>query len=268
MHGGLRSPAPEKIIVRRARFVAAHKRDQVHAVEFGRGGQARDRDRSGGDIESAHHRLVGFSGGEGAGPRGEERRADAPVGEHAFFTGERQIQRTVPSGGAQRRAVVADKKDHGVVFEVECAQARADLANTVVHRRDHREGLTAHEGEVGGRVCEPRLRRLQRHVRRVVGEVEKKRLARVPVDEGERGVGLPHTAEARIGEALGRIRERRALEIVGGQEGVHRAAPVFVEALRAGEERVRILRRCLPFAARRGLEVPLADLGGNIAGGL
>ena len=57
-------------------------------------------------------------------------------------------------------------------------QLRADAAEAVVHRGDHRERLPAFLGQMRGRFREPRLRRFQRHVRRHPREVEKPRLAR------------------------------------------------------------------------------------------
>ena len=49
-------------------------------------------------------------------PRGEERHAQAAVGEHALFAGEREVERAVPRAVFERRAVVADEDDERVAL--------------------------------------------------------------------------------------------------------------------------------------------------------
>ena len=53
-HGGLRAPPPEEGGVRMTGFFAAHKGNEVDAIERGIGRQAGERDGGGGDVEGTH----------------------------------------------------------------------------------------------------------------------------------------------------------------------------------------------------------------------
>ena len=58
-------------------------------------------------------------------------------------------------------------------------------------------------------------------MRREVGEIEKKGIALMPINEGQRRIRLPDTAETFVGELLRSIGKLLALQIMRGCEGVH-----------------------------------------------
>ncbi len=268
-HGRLRAPAPEEMLVRRPGPAAGDERREVHAVERGVGSEARRGNGGRRDVEVDHGLVVGGARRPGAGPGTDEGRADAPLGQHAFLAGERGVERAVP-GLAERRAVVAGKHDQRVLLRTHLPEFRADPAESVVHRGHHRERLPAGERQRFRRLAEPRLGRFERHVRRIPGEVEKPGLAGslgTPIEKRNRRVRLHHHAKALVHDAVRRVGEGPALEVVRGFIPPQFAAEVFGEALVVrhvvGQQVIAFPLPLLPA----DVEVAFADPAARVAGG-
>lgn len=201
-------------------------------------------------------------------PGSDERHAHAAIGEHAFFADQRRVEGTVPGAAFQRTAVVPDEENQRAALLSHRFQLGANLPEPIVHRRDHRERLTAFLGEVGRRSGKPRFRRLQRHVRRKPWQVEKPRLAgtlRATIQKRHGRFRLHRDSETRVRDQPRRIGERRAIERVGGVILSDRAAPVLVESMRVRQILfVDALSAAAIFGLRQ-IQMPLAAHTGHVA---
>ena len=255
----------------RGGFVLAFdERNQVDPVERGILRQSGERDGRGGDVEADDRFVVDGAGGQVARPGRDERRADAAFGEHAFLADQRRVQGAVP-GFAQRGAVVTDEEDQGVLVLSHRLELGAQLAEAFVHRRHHRQRLAAFLGEFCRRLGKPRFGGFERHVRGVVSEVEEEGLVRfggTAIQEGQGGFGLDDHAEAVVGDEVRRVGEGSALQVVRGVELTQLPAEVFVEALGVGHVFLRDSECLLALLAAHEVEMPLADLSGDVTGSL
>ncbi len=125
--GGLRDPAPVERVVRRGFYFAFEMRNKIHAVEVaGLGRQAGYPGSGGGDVERAYRVNEGLATGNGAGPRDDEGRVHAALGEHTLLAVERRVEASVPTGAAawfvgfgnlERSTVVPDEEDESFLGE-------------------------------------------------------------------------------------------------------------------------------------------------------
>ena len=253
--------------MRRAGILSDDEGREIRAVEFRGFRQTRGGHGRGGDVEADDGLIVDLAGGKAGGPGGQERRADTAFAQHAFLADERRVERAVP-GLAKGCAVVADEDDERVLILTRRLELRAQLADAFVHGGDHRQGLTSFLGQVGGRLGEPRLRGFERDVRGVIGEVEEERLGGLggaAVQEGQGGLGLHDHAETIVRHEVRGVGERLPRQIMRGQILAEFAAEVFVEALRVGHVLLGDTEAFLALLAADEVEVPFADLAGDVA---
>ena len=153
-------------------------------------------------------RLVAAGGRRNfAGPTKDERDADAALVEHSFATLERHIvgdATTVDALAlvAADATVVAGEDHERVVSEFQVVERREDAADVFVEAGDHagidRIGVSA-DRRLGLEVRGPVLAGLQRRMYGIEGQIEKKGLALVALDERDR------LAAEGVGQILGLV---------------------------------------------------------------
>ena len=233
-HGGLVPKAPVKIAPRRFVFSPRQQRQEIDAVQDGIGRQAGCGVDGSRNVQGDDRFFPDGAGSNPAGPRGEERHADTALGQHAFLAVERIVARAVPVRAdfvdrqqvlhrrpvlrTQWRAVVAEEKDQRVVAHFLFFEQIEDAPHPVIDRRDHGQCRAASFGHVAGKPGEVFVGGDERHVRRVIGEVEKERLGVIlPAEESQRRVGLFLDAVILRGVHFPLWCERTSLQIVIAQ---------------------------------------------------
>ena len=250
---------PEQRLVRNAGRRSAQVGIEIHPVErhagFGIG--AGHCQRGGGDVEADHHRLEGRSAGPTGGPGSGERYPYAALEQTALAGPQRPIVCPVPAA-----AVVAQEKGERVFPPVRGLQRSHDAADVGVQRVDHPQvgapllvldvAVLAHR--FGGR--------LQRGVRRVVGEVQEERFVAVSGGELDRAVGEG------VGEVAGKPGGAAAVverQQVLPERGLGDVDAVVVVA--AAGEAVEVVEADVErMVYRRRAEMPLPNDAGAVTG--
>src|SRR4051812_14145614 len=118
--------------MRVANLRALNEGDEIDAVELLVTRKSGDRGGRRGDVEVDDRRLERLSRRQRAGPSGQERCADAAVGEHPFFADQRKVERPVPRAGLERRSVVANEEDQRILLDSFRREFRPELAYSIV----------------------------------------------------------------------------------------------------------------------------------------